>query len=136
MGVKKTKLNFRVIVEPRGLGDLGGAHVPVSWLYKTPEAEEKAWRSVCQEIVDGIKRHVNDVGSVSIDFDIEETCEHCGLPWKLDNKGMNGCCDQEIEEWIAKNPGSICEECTAWLVDDEPHLKTCSKANTDQKQTE
>lgn len=128
MAIKKVFQNFRVVIEPKALGNLGGVHVPTSWLYKDEAAIEKGYRDACKDIVTEVKRHIDGVDSVYVDCDVREECEHCGWIWKPDAKGLNGCCDKEVQEWITAHPGSTCEECTAWLVDGDPHEPTCSKA--------
>lgn len=94
----KEKSNFRVIVEPKGLGDYGGIRVSDSMFHKTQQDREKAYERRCKEIIDQIKRHVDEVGRMEIDYDTEETCSHCKLTWELDENGVPVCCDKAIEE--------------------------------------
>lgn len=93
---KKTRLeNFRVVVEPT-----------VSWytrqtMFSDPEGYAKTVRRDCEAIADQIKRHVDDVYSVGVDFDKVDCCEHCGYPWTEDSPHYNGgCCqaDQDAED--------------------------------------
>jgi len=84
MGKVIEKTNFRVEVEI--------AHNP----WHEPEDEEII-RDL-KEIVEGIKRHVDNVGSVVLAYDTEQTCEFCCNPWtEGDSPHNEGCCDKDIE---------------------------------------
>lgn len=56
-----------------------------------------------------IKRHVDNVGYISVQYDTYEVCSHCNLTWEVseDNrdpdfpKGCPVCCDKAIDEWEA-----------------------------------
>ena len=79
------RLNFHVVVEP------------AVWLSTYAETAERR----CREIVASIKRHVDEVGSVAVQWDDNHTCEHCGESWTEKSHDYNGgCCqlDQDAEE--------------------------------------
>lgn len=94
------KSNFRVTIEPKRLGDYGSVRVSDSMVYKTKEERENAYHERCKEIAEQIKRHVDNIGCVSVDYDIEETCSHCNLRWESDElTGKPLCCGAAIEEF-------------------------------------
>lgn len=79
------KTNFRVVVYPRSLGDLGYMRTSAEFLYgHDAEAQKRIERDMeerCNEIVADIKRHADNVGSAYVEFDQEPICEHCGAIW-------------------------------------------------------
>lgn len=94
------KTDFRVRVEPRGLGNFGSVSCSPSLLYgHSPEAEKRMERDMedrCEEIVGEIKRHVNDVSGVYVEFDQHPVCEHCGQAWTEKSDDYNGgCCEKD-----------------------------------------
>jgi hypothetical protein len=94
------KSNFRVVVEPKGLGDYGGIRVSDSMFHKTKEAIEKGYFERCQEIVDDIKRHVDNAGYVNIEYDTEVKCSYCGYGWEIDPATNEpDCCQKAIDEF-------------------------------------
>src|SRR3546814_20054338 len=84
------KANFRVVVEPRGLGDFGSIKTSDSLIYgRGPEAAARIARDYeerCDEIAGDIKRHVDNVGYISVEFDQEKVCEHYGWAWTADGQ--------------------------------------------------
>lgn len=85
---KRIKTNFRVIVYPKTL-------VPFSSI----RISDKEILAVCDQIYDQTKRHVDDVDLVTIDYDEEYVCEHCGNSWTEDSETYNGgCCKQDQED--------------------------------------
>jgi hypothetical protein len=99
------KENFRVIIEPRGLGNFGHVRTSDSFIYgHGKEAEARIARDYqdrCDEIVAEVKRHVDNIGSVYVEYDQDAVCEHCGDKWTEDSDTYNGgCCekDQQAEE--------------------------------------
>lgn len=101
------KSNFRVVVEPKGLGDYGGIRVSDSFFGRSTEEIEKEYLQRCNEIEEEIKRHVDNVGYISVEYDTEERCSHCGYRWEVsedDNdsdfpKGTPMCCQKAIDEY-------------------------------------
>ena len=101
------KENFRVIVEPRSLGDFGFGIVS-DRMGRTEEQCCKEYLERCEEIEQDIKRHVNNVGHVYVKFDKEEICSYCGYGWEESEgeedfeKGSLVCCEEAMEEWKNK----------------------------------
>lgn len=92
------KSNFRIIVEPKRLGDYGSIRTSDSFLRK-PEQIEKDYQRRCDDMVDQIKRHVDEVGDAYVDFDTESVCGHCGREWEIDETGEPVCCEDAIAEY-------------------------------------
>ena len=92
------KSNFRVVVEPKRLGDYGSIRTSDSFLRK-PEQIEKDYQRRCEDMVDQIKRHVDEVGDAYVDFDSESVCSHCGRDWEVDNNGEPVCCNEAVDEY-------------------------------------
>ena len=83
MGMKKINDNYRVVVTP-----------DLSWSGEvTPEKQ----RSEAIEMRDGIKRHVDNIGEIDINWDVIKTCEFCGYNWTEpdDSPHNGGCCDED-----------------------------------------
>lgn len=102
MKTKGVRDNFRVVVHPRGLGDFGSIRVSASFFYGHTEAErkrmERDMEERCNEIAADIRRHADNVSSVSVEFDQAEVCEHCGAEWTEKSQYYNGgCCDRDEE---------------------------------------
>ena len=102
MKVTGSKDNYRVVIEPKGLGNFGYASMSLGLLYGSgPDAQkriEKDMQERCNEMISDIKRHVDNVGHVYIDFDQEYVCEHCGSTWTEKSSTYNGgCCDKDEE---------------------------------------
>lgn len=96
-----TPKNFRVVVEPRGLGDFGFMSMGDSYISNDPERIAKLYRERCAEIVASIKRHADEVGRVDIEWDSSHVCGHCGRVWTEESAEYNGgCCfqDQDAED--------------------------------------
>lgn len=99
------KSNFRVTIEPRGLGNYGFASFSPRLIYGDgPEAEKRMEKDIierCEEIIEQVKRHVDNVGYVGVEFDSEEQCPFCGYNWEAacDGTGAPGCCQKAIDEY-------------------------------------
>jgi hypothetical protein len=107
MRKESEKVNFRVVIHPRRLGDLGLISVSSSFLYGNNEGERKRMerdiQDRCEEIVKDVKRHVNQVGAIDLEFDQKYVCEHCGAEWTEGENPFNGgCCDKDCEEEVAR----------------------------------
>lgn len=107
MGKVITKDNFRVIIEPKGLGDYGSVRVSDSMFHKTPAEREKAYERRCKEIMEQVKRHVDEVQYVHIDYDAHEHCSFCGYVWDIDEQGVPLCCDEAVLEHEKLTPTHI-----------------------------
>jgi Mg-chelatase subunit ChlI len=88
------------VVEPRRLGDYGSVRTSDSFLRK-PDQIEKDYQRRCDEIAEQIKRHVDNVDSVEVEYDEEFTCSHCGQEWQVDGIGCPICCDKAEQEFLA-----------------------------------
>jgi len=98
--MKKVKAeNFRVVVEPRGLGDFGYVRTSDSFAYPKQKDQEKEYRNRCDDIIEQIKRHVDNIRCVEMLFDSEYICEHCGCIWGEDENGEPVCCGKAQEEF-------------------------------------
>lgn len=96
------KDNFRIVVEPRDLGDFGFVRAGLGLIYgRGPDAQkqiERDWQARCEEIAKDIKRHVSDVASVSIECDQDHVCNHCGASWTEKSIDYNGGCCKADED--------------------------------------
>lgn len=103
MGKTTKQENYRVVIEPRRLGDFGFASVG-DWMVSSDEAElQRLYKERCEEIVRDVRRHVENVGSASVESDTVATCEHCGYRWGEESPDYNGgCCDKDQEAQDAR----------------------------------
>jgi len=97
MGQKSQRTNFRVEVTPRDPGDFGFARIGGQ-----TRSEEESER-LCESIASDIRRHVDDLQSfgnrgVSVRWDSEMVCEHCGSGWTETDRNYNGGCCKEDED--------------------------------------
>lgn len=96
---KGDKENFRVVVEPRSMGDFGSIRMSEGFFYYGEGAQarkEKDYQERCEEIAAEIKRHVDNVRYVSVEYDQETVCEYCGSRWTEKSSTYNGgCCDED-----------------------------------------
>ena len=80
------KSNYRVVIEP------------VTHIYGIELSKHTVDRDL-SDIVEQVKRHVDNVHSVYIDYDKEDVCSFCGREWELDEEtGEPTCCDKAIYE--------------------------------------
>ena len=94
MGKYTDREDYRVVVIPRQPGDYGIARVGGI------ERDHKQWLSMMEEIKRGIKRHVDDVGGIYLEWDEIVYCDHCHLRWEEDPEtGEPYCCNEAIDEW-------------------------------------
>lgn len=89
------KSNFRVIVEPRT--HIYG--VALSFV-----------ESDCETMVEEIKRHVDNVSRVYVDYDTDEICSHCGYTWVVDETGLPQCCTKAQKEFEEQTPISPADQ--------------------------
>lgn len=79
---KEQRDNFRVEITPN-----------VYRCYGLVVADAK---EVCEQIVEQVRRHVDDVAIVQIISDDAIVCEFCGNRWTEDDTLYNGgCCDED-----------------------------------------
>lgn len=84
------KSNFRVEIIPTGQEGM--------FITRTPERIESLYKEVCKKIVEQVKRHVDNVGSVGMAWDTTHICSHCGWEWEIDESGVPTCCQEAIDE--------------------------------------
>lgn len=97
MGKKTVKSNIHVKVYPFQEGDFG-------MLPENPRTEDQEIE-LCEEIAKDIRRHVINLPSptydvkigVTVNWDNQEVCEHCGAIWNPTCFG-NNCCDEDERE--------------------------------------
>jgi len=99
--MKKTiRENFRIIVEPRSLGDYGYVRTSDRLFYPDEEKRAKEYRNRCEDIEEQIKRHVDNVEYVRIECDEKVVCTYCGWGWEIDlETGQPSCCEEAIAEF-------------------------------------
>lgn len=78
------RTNYRVIVEPQG----------PRWTSYI----EKEQKRDCEAIIEQIKRHVDGVSHLYVDFDTTHSCGHCGHVWTEKSDTYNGGCCEEDEK--------------------------------------
>ena len=104
------KSNFKVVIEPRRLGDYGYVRVSDCFFGRDEERIAKDYEQRCEEIIDQVKRHVDNVGWIGIECDSKEVCSHCGCNWDVSDddsdpeypKGTPLCCERAIQEFKSK----------------------------------
>lgn len=85
MAKKVAYENFRVSVYPDS-----------PWIARDEATRLRHERELCDEIKKEVRRHINNIGVVSVDFDTVKTCEHCGSAWTEESNAYNGgCCDKD-----------------------------------------
>ena len=93
------KDNYRVVIEPKRLGDYGIVSMPDYFIESDENKRNLRYKELCDKIVEDVRRHVDNVGNIYIDFDTEEICEYCGLTWETDENGCPVCCQKAIDEY-------------------------------------
>jgi hypothetical protein len=81
MGKKVEFYNLRVAV------------YPISYRKSGPTRDD------CVDIEREIKRHVDGVESIKVEYDRKEVCSFCGRKWATLEDGCPSCCTDAIEEW-------------------------------------
>lgn len=94
--------NWRVVIEPRRLGDYGYVRT-ADHVGRTQDEIDRGYHARCEEIAADVWRHVDNVGSAEVAYDEERVCPHCGYTWQPDEWGCNGCCGTEAEAWAVAN---------------------------------
>lgn len=95
--------NFRVVIEPRGLGNFGYVSCSDRMFCKDEADRQRQYRDRCEEIAADVRRHCDNVGHVSVESDEVGECEHCGSRWTEDSPDYNGgCCSVDEQAQIAR----------------------------------
>lgn len=95
--------NYHVVIEPRRLGDLGSVSLSDRYMCKDEADRQRQYRERCEQIANEVRRHVAEVGSVSVACDTVAVCEHCGSQWTEDDDQYNGgCCAKDQEAYDSR----------------------------------
>lgn len=89
MSMKRKKINFRVEVFP---------YPP--WIAGCDEKSvDEKYIEACEAVQREVRRHVDNIESALVSWDVEKSCEHCGRAWtEADDSPHNGgCCDKDME---------------------------------------
>jgi hypothetical protein len=93
MAVKEQRVNFRVEVEI----------IPESARWSSTPRTERQSYDAANELAATTRRRLDgdECGTISVNSDLERTCEFCGRKWTEDSETYNGgCCnvDEDTEE--------------------------------------
>lgn len=102
-----TKTNFRVVITPRDLGELGGCTLSDEMVSRNIEQD---YQERCEEIAAQAIRHIDNVRHAAVEFDEDVACSHCCLPWHEQVEGdvsdyplgIPLCCEKAQKEWRDK----------------------------------
>lgn len=130
MGKVCRPIAYSVLVEPQSLGRCGfgvGCLFMSDSLIEPDEAKRVSkYHQRCKEIAEQIKRHVDNVGSVTVQAETETVCEHCGGYWTEDSDEHNGgCCNKDAAVMEAEIE-RLREEVETWK---KTHFGTAADAN-------
>jgi len=93
MSKKTIRQNFRVVVEPQSLDNFG-----FTLICPDDDERERLYERLymrrCQDIAQAIKRHVDCVEYINVEWDVEIVCSHCGEEWEDDPV----CCNEAVDE--------------------------------------
>ena len=106
--VRGPRDEFRVVVTPRDMGDFGNISIGRLSYGRTPDGQqrwERDMQSRCEEISAEIRRHVDSVQRVDVEFDQPYVCSHCGALW-TEAGDSNECCDEDVSEHDARAAGA------------------------------
>lgn len=69
--------------------------------------EHQQWFSALNEIRQQIRRHCDGLASVTVQYDAECVCEHCGAKWTEETSSPHngGCCDKDCENMPDEQTG-------------------------------
>lgn len=96
--------DFRVVIEPRRLGDFGSASVSDHAIVRDKQERQRRYRERCEQIAAEVQQRavgIQNVGHVYVQSDSEHVCEHCGAAWSEAGADYNGgCCkaDQDAQD--------------------------------------
>lgn len=94
MAPKMLRSNYRVEVLPRQPGDYGFCVIGGQ------TQTDKEWERDCDAIASQIRRHIDGIArhGVSVLWDNDRVCEHCGSDWTEKSDVYNGgCCSKDDE---------------------------------------
>lgn len=88
--------DWYVRIDPRSLGNFGLASMSDRLIEPDYDKRMERYKELCEEISDDVKRHVDNVGFVSVEKDVSHVCEYCESIWSEDSDDYNGgCCDED-----------------------------------------
>lgn len=121
MGRIERVTEYWVRVDPRRLGNFGVVRVSDRRVEPDEQRRLKKYRERCEEIVEQIRRHVDNVGGVYVETEKEAVCEYCGSTWTEGEESPHngGCCIKDIEVYDAVN--GLCGFCGEYGADKIPH---------------
>lgn len=89
--MKKTiRDNYRIIVEPH-----------LGYQLDSGDKNHNYNVSICEDIIEQIERHVDDVDYLTAEWDEQSHCTLCGNEWEEKN-GVPTCCKEAVDE-VLKN---------------------------------
>ena len=92
--------NYRVVITPRQPGDYGFVSMsPRLAGYDTPEKIAQHEKDTCDQIYADVKRHIDNVGYVSVEHDVVEYCSYCKCLWDSSTTEAPFCCEEAIDEF-------------------------------------
>lgn len=110
MGLKAIRTNYRLEVEPLGLGDFGAIRMSDRLIEPDPERRAKRYEEACEEMAEAIKRHVEGVEHVAVVYDTEYLCGDCGYQTANKDEGcMCPLAKQRARAALAKARGEEAE---------------------------
>jgi hypothetical protein len=120
--VKKTiYTDFRVVVTPRRIGDLGWMSVSDRMASNNIERD---MRERCEQIAEQVNRHVDHVADVRVEVDTEDVCSFCGLGWEELTKKEYEANPDSFEDWERPGIPVCCAKAQEqWS---ETHISLCS----------
>lgn len=80
--------NYRVVVMPEE-----------PWL--STDRNAATLRRTCEDLIRDIKRHVDDIQSITWKCDEKDVCSFCGREWEEETDGSPLCCNAAIAEYEA-----------------------------------
>ena len=94
---------YYVRIDPRRIGFLGSVSVSDEMIESKEARRLEMYRDICEAMVDQIKRHVDEVGYVAVEKEVEFVCDHCGSEWTEgpDDPHNGGCCDTDCDVYEA-----------------------------------
>lgn len=96
MSFKAIKTNFRLEVEPKGLGDFGAIRMSDGIIEPDPERRAQRYEEACEEMAKAIKRHVEGVEHVAVKYETEYLCTDCYYQVAAEDEGC--LCPKEKQE--------------------------------------
>lgn len=99
MARKKRTVEYYVRIDPRRLGAFGSGSISDRLIEPDETRRLEDYRLRCEEIVSDIGRHVDNVGSATVESEVEFVCGFCGSGWTEDAESPHngGCCGKDCD---------------------------------------